>query len=204
MRPAEAMGASMVQGTERKVVVISFISVDGVVEAPHEWHFPFFGEDMGELVGAATAASDAMLLGRETYEGFAAAWPERGDDEGGREMNGAQKYVVTNTLAEVTWVNSSIISGDRAQIVEQIRRVKRQPGGQILVWGSTKLIPLLLEEGLVDEFQLFVHPIVLGTGQRLFEAAPNTTLRVAEARQLSSGTMFMRYEPAPAVAEDGA
>lgn len=201
------MGDNMT-GNHRKVVVIEFISADGVIEEPHEWHFPFFSEDMGEILGASMSEFDALLLGRTTYEEFAAAWPQRGDDEGGREMNGAHKYVVTNTLtpagAEEAWQGSSVIAGSHDQIVEQIRRVKQEPGREIHVWGSATLVPLLLDAGLVDEFQLFVHPIVLGRGKRLFEGAPNTTLRVAEARPLASGTVFMRYEPAEPTAAAGA
>ena len=181
----------------RKLFALEFISMDGVIEAPHEWHFPYVGEDMVQLIGEAQGDFDALLLGRVTYDGFAAAWPNMPDAPGAEQMNGAHHYVVSNTLGTGTWDPTTVISGDRDAIARQIAAIKAQPGGgPIVTWGSSKLVPFLLEEGLLDELRLFVHPVALGSGQRLFEDTAKFPLRVAESRALSTGTMYMRYAPA--------
>ena len=182
-------------GSGRKVIAMEFISADGVIESPHEWHFPYFGEDMGELLDDLTGDMSGLLLGRVTYEQFAAFWPQRSDDEpGAREMNETQKYVVTTTLRSADWRNSTLISSD---IAGQVRRLKEEPGGPIVTWGSATLVRWLLAQRLLDELHLFVHPIVVGGGARLFDGAQRTPLQVVASHALSLGTMHVAYAPAP-------
>jgi dihydrofolate reductase len=122
----------------RKIVAGEFISLDGVVEAPNEWHFPYFNDEMGEAVDSDMSAVDAMLLGRQTYEEFAAVWPNRPSDEPGTDfMNNTPKFVVSTTLKSVEWRNSTLIEGD---VAEELTRLKQQPGGDISVVGSPTLV----------------------------------------------------------------
>src|SRR3954452_12241453 len=143
----------------RKIVAGLFISLDGVIEAPQTWHFPYFNDEMGEAVGAQMAAADAMLLGRVTYQEFAEFWPEQGgDDPGAAHMNATPKYVVSTTLESADWQNSTLLRGD---LVEEITALKASPGGDIATSGSATLVRSLLRENLLDELHLLVHPIIL-------------------------------------------
>ena len=151
----------------RKIVSGLFISLDGVVEAPDQWHFPHFNEEMGNAVQSMMESREAMLLGRRTYEEFAAYWPTSTDDFAGR-MNGTPKYVVSNTLTSAEWQNSTLISGD---VIKEVAQLKEQPGGHLAMTGSGTLARSLLREGLLDELHLLVHPIVVGNGNRLFDTA---------------------------------
>ena len=162
----------------RKIVAGLFISLDGVFEAPDQWHFPYFNDEMGEAVGAQMAAADTMLLGRVTYQEFASYWPHQSSDVGLADvMNTTPKVVVSTTLDSVDeWQNSTLIKGN---VVEEITKLKQQPGKDIGVTGSGMLIRSLLRNNLLDELQLLVHPIVVGSGKRLFpdgteKTAPKT------------------------------
>jgi dihydrofolate reductase len=136
-------------------------------------------------------ASDAQLLGRVTYEGFAAAWPTITDEQGFADrMNGMAKYVVSTTLRDIGWNNSHLISGDVRNAVAEL---KRQPGQDILVGGSRTLAQFLAKHGLVDEYHLLVYPIVLGTGKRLFDSEQYATLTLVEARPFASGVVALTY-----------
>ena len=138
-----------------------FISLDGVVEAPETWHFPYFNDQMGAVVGEVMSGTEAILLGRRTYEEFAAYWPTAdAGDPMTAAMNGARKYVVSNTLTEATWENSSVISGD---VVAELTALKA--GTRLSTTGSATLVRGLLERGLIDELHLLVHPIVVGHGR---------------------------------------
>jgi dihydrofolate reductase len=141
--------------------------------------------------------ADALLLGQVTYEGFAQAWPSMPRDEGGYadKMNGMPKFVVSTTLEEAEWTNSTLIRGN---VAEEVSKLKQQPGGDILVNGSGRLIRTLMEHDLVDEYRLMVFPVVLGGGQRLFEAASKlATLRLVQANPVGSdGVLVLTYEPA--------
>jgi dihydrofolate reductase len=153
----------------RKVVASEFVSLDGVVESPEKWYFPYFNDQMEHAIGAAMAASDAMLMGRVLYEEWAAFWPKQDPDENpvAARMNGVRKYLVSTTLEEpLQWQNSTLI-GDN--VAEEISRLKEQPGKDISISGSPTLVRSLLEEDLLDELRLMVHPIVVGSGKRLFE-----------------------------------
>ncbi len=171
-----------------------FISLDGVIEAPETWHFPYFNDEMGAAVGQLMAESDAMLLGRTTYEGFAGYWPTADPaDEMTAAMNGARKYVVSNTLTEATWQNSSIVSGDVAAALTQLKQDVR-----LSTTGSASLVRWMLEQGLVDELHLLVHPIVVGHGRKLFADGPTVPLELTSSTTFRTGVLHLVYAPATA------
>ncbi len=181
----------------RKIVSGLFISLDGVVEAPDQWHFPYFNDEMGEAVGSLVAEADAMLLGRKTFEEFAAYWPSQGDDDFGGFINNVQKYVVSNTLTNPEWKNSTVISGD---VMGQLRELKAQPGKNINITGSGTLVESLLQNGLLDELHLLVHPIAVGSGRKqLFVPDhPSIPLKLADSKTFSTGVLHLVYVPAEA------
>ena len=186
----------------RKLVVSEFVTLDGVMEGPGPidpfpqagWSMPYGGPETGKLKLDELFASDALLLGRVTYEGFAAAWPGRTDEMGFADrMNGIPKYVVSTTLASGSWNNSHII---RDGAVEAIQALKEQPGQDILVAGSGALIQTLMAHSLVDEYRLLVYPVVLGSGKRLFKDGAEATLTLIEAHSFPGGVALLRYAPA--------
>jgi dihydrofolate reductase len=180
-----------------KVVASEFVSLDGVVESPEKWHFPYFNDQMGDAIGAAMAASEAMLMGRVLYEEWAAFWPKQDPDENpvAAQMNGVRKYVVSTTLEEpLEWENSTLI-GDN--IAEEISKLKEQPGKDISISGSPTLVRSLLEEDLLDELRLMVHPIVVGSGKRLFEdGGDQKALQLVDSKTFSTGVLYLTYRPA--------
>lgn len=176
----------------RKIVVTQFLSLDGVMENPM-WTLPYWNDEIAAFKAEETTDNDALLLGRVTYEGFAAAWPQRTDVEsGGVYFNGARKYVVTNTLTRADWNNSQIISGN---IVEELKKLKQQDGENLVVHGSATLVQTLMQHDLVDCYRLLVYPVVLGTGRRLFQEGSRATLKLIETRTFSSGVTALIYEP---------
>jgi dihydrofolate reductase len=187
-----------------KIVVSEFISVDGVMEDPggseHTkhggWAFQFNRGDEGDKFKLDEVTSaDALLLGRKTYEGFAEAWPSRTDEMGfAAKMNSMPKYVVSSTLVNPSWANTTVLTGDA---VESVTRLKMQEDGEILVNGSCQLVHALIEGGLVDELRLMVFPIVLGMGKRLFSDSPHSwPFRLIESRAVGhDGVLVVRYEP---------
>jgi dihydrofolate reductase len=181
----------------RKVVASEFVSLDGVVESPEKWHFPYFNDQMGDAIGAAMASSDSMLMGRVLYEEWAAFWPNQDPDENpvAARMNGVRKYVVSTTLEEpLEWQNSTLI-GDN--VAEEISRLKEQPGKDISISGSPTLVRSLLEEDLLDELRLMVHPIVVGSGKRLFEdGGDQKALQLVDSKIFSTGVVYLSYQPA--------
>jgi dihydrofolate reductase len=181
----------------RKIVASLFVSLDGVVESPQEWHFPYFNDEMGEAVGAQIAATDTMLLGRRTYEEFAAYWPHQGSEvELADQMNDTPKLVVSTTLKSLEWQNSTLIQGDVAQ---ELRRLKEQPGKNLGVTGSATLVRSLLRDRLLDELRLLVHPIVVGKGKRLFEEEREPVpLKLLDSKTFSTGVVYLTYGPADA------
>ena len=181
----------------RKIVAGLFISLDGVVEAPETWHFPYFNDEMGEIVGSQMAAADTMLLGRRTYEEFAAYWADKGDDvDFADQMNNTPKLVASTTLDSLDWQNSELIRGD---VATELRRIKGEPGKDISITGSPTLVRSLLRDGVLDELRLLVHPIVVGGGKRLFEnGTERVPLKLVETRTLSTGVLYLTYVPADA------
>jgi dihydrofolate reductase len=182
----------------RKIVAGLFISLDGVFESPDKWHFPYFNDEMGEAVGSQMAESDTMLLGRVTYQEFASYWPNQPSDvEPADLMNNTPKVVVSNTLTSVDeWQNSMLLKGD---FVEEITKLKQQPGKDIGVTGSGTLVRSLLRDHLLDELNLLVHPIVVGSGKRLFpDGSEQTPLKLVESKTFSTGVIYLTYQPAEA------
>ena len=155
----------------RKIAAGVFISLDGVVEAPDQWHFPYFNEGMGAAVDATLGAADTVLFGRKTYDSFAGAWPEReaagGEDAGfAKALGDVRKIVVSNQKLEFTWRNSEQLEGD---LVEAVTALKNEPGANIALSGSVSVVRQLLAADLVDELHLLVHPIAVRKGMRLFD-----------------------------------
>jgi dihydrofolate reductase len=183
----------------RKLISSFFISLDGVVEAPDKWHFPYFNDEMGAAVGEAIASTDTLLLGRRGYEEFAAYWPQQdpASDPFVSIMNDTPKVVVSTTLENVDdWQNSTLLEGDLA---EGINALKAKPGKNIGMTGSATLVRSLLEHGLLDELRLLVHPLVVGQGAKLFpDGSPPVNLELVDSRTFSTGVLDLTYRPATA------
>ena len=180
----------------RKIKSNFFISLDGVVEAPDKWHFPYFDDEMGAAVGAGFANTDAMLMGRVLYDEWAAYWPAHADQPFGDVMNGTKKYVVSSSLQSADWQNTELIKGDEA--AEKLAALKAQDGGDITMSGSATLVRWLLREGLLDELNLLVHPIAVGGGMaRLFPPdEPTVPLQLLSSQTFNSGVLNLSYGPA--------
>jgi dihydrofolate reductase len=177
-----------------RIISNFFISLDGVVESPDQWHFEYFDDDMGAIVGEGFATTRAMLMGRRLYDEWSAYWPEHGDDDFGPIINGMPKYVVSDSLTEATWQNTTLIPGDAA--ADQLRKIREETDGDITLSGSATTVRWLLSEGLLDELRLLVHPVAVGKGQRLFEDTELTRLKLLEERTLGSGVLYLSYAPA--------
>lgn len=166
-----------------------FISLDGVVEAPETWHFPYFDDQMGAAVGELMNGSDAMLLGRRTYDGFAAHWPGADPaDPMTTAMNAARKYVVSTSLADPTWQNTTVVAGD-----VEAELTKLAVDTRLATTGSGTLVRWLLERGLLDELHLLVHPIVVGHGRRLFADGATVPLTLLSSTTFDSGVLHLVY-----------
>jgi dihydrofolate reductase len=178
----------------RKIVAGLFMSLDGVVEAPERWQFPYFNDEMARSVAAQMGAADTMLLGRRTYEEFAAYWPNQGSEVPfAEQMNSTPKLVASTTLKTVEWQNSTLISGN---LVDELTKLKEQPGKNISITGSATLVRSLLRDGLLDELALLMCPIVLGQGKRLFEdMSDQLPLKLADATPFSTGVLSLIYTP---------
>ena len=179
----------------RKIVAGLFLSLDGVMESPDKWHFPYFNEEMGELIGSQMAAADTMLLGRRTYQEFAGYWPNQTSEvELADYMNNTPKLVASTTLDTVEWQNSTLIKGN---VAEELTKLKQQPGKNISITGSATLVRSLLRDKVLDELRLLVHPIVVGSGRRLFEdGGDQLPLRLLDSNTFSTGVLSLTYAPA--------
>jgi dihydrofolate reductase len=191
----------------RKITAGLFISLDGVVEAPDQWHFPYFNEEMGAAVDASLGQADTMLFGRKTYDSFAGAWPEReaagGEDAHfAQKLGDARKIVVSNQQLEFTWRNSEQLQGD---LIEAVTALKDEPGdGTIAMSGSVSVIRQLLAAGLLDELHLLVHPIAVRKGMRLFDEGDETIpLELISSETFSTGVLNLVYAPAESAGEGG-
>jgi len=193
----------------RKVIVSEFVALDGVIENP-SWTFRFTGEEQQKYKFDELSASDALLLGRVTYEEFAAAWPRMTEQAGelsasdalllGRYadmMNGYPKYVASTTLEELLeWNNSTLIEGD---VTEEVSKLKRQPGKDILIFGSGNLVNTLMRHDLIDEYRLMIFPIIVGSGQRFFaDGIDEMVLELVDTETFGSGVVVLTYRPASA------
>jgi dihydrofolate reductase len=184
-----------------RIVVTEFVSLDGVIEAPgggedypHAgWTFEIDRGEQGEKFKLdETMEAEALLLGRTTYEGFAAAWPSM-EGEFADKFNNMPKYVVSSTLQNPEWTNSTVLSGD---LVEEVSKLRQGPGGDIFVHGSARLVQALVENDLVDELRLMVFPVILGSGKRLFgEASDKKSLKLVDSKTVGDGVAILVYQP---------
>jgi dihydrofolate reductase len=191
----------------RKITAGLFIALDGVVEAPDQWHFPYFNDEMGAAVDASIGAADTMLFGRTTYDSFAGAWPERetaGEEDAplAKKLGDARKIVVSNQQLEFTWRNSEQLQGD---LVEAVTALKNEPGnGTIAMSGSVSVVRQLLAAGLLDELHLLVHPIAVRNGMRLFdEGDAPVPLKLISSETFETGVLNLVYAPAESPGDAG-
>ena len=177
-----------------KLRVNEIVSLDGVMEAPDQWVFPYMDQEIGADVMSALAETDAMLFGRKTYQEMAAAWPNRTGDMADL-FNRVPKYAVSATLSELTWNNSHRIAGN---IPEGVAQLRAQPGSILLVQGSADLVHLLAQHDLIDEYSFAVAPLVLGKGKRLFPEGTQAQLHLLDSKAYKTGMLSLRYAPARA------
>jgi dihydrofolate reductase len=182
----------------RKIIASFNMSLDGVVDHMEEWHFQYFGESAQEFARAQLWESDALLMGRRTYEGFAQAWPNMEEETGefGVRMNTYPHYVVSSTLENPGWGDTTVFTGD---FLGEIAKLKEQDGRNILMYGYGPLAHDLLKAGLLDEVRVWLHPILAGHGEKenlIFRDGSNVPLELAETRQLDTGVIILTYRPA--------
>jgi dihydrofolate reductase len=208
-------GGTVKEDHMSKLVAFISLTLDGVMQAPGRpdedrrggferggWATPYADSVLGEIAGASMATSGSLLLGRRTYEDFYAVWPRRTDNNPFTQvLNNTQKYVASTTLKEpLPWVNSTLLKGDAA---EAVARLKTRPGKDLVVLGSGVLLQSLMRHNLVDEYLLLIHPLVLGSGRRLFiDGGAFATLRLIDARTTTTGVVMATYRPAEATAEN--
>jgi dihydrofolate reductase len=189
----------------KKIVAGMFISLDGVVEAPDQWHFPYFNEEMGAAVGGMLDGADTMLFGRVTYDSFAGAWPDRetaGEADAGfaKQLGDARKIVASHHPLEFSWRNSEQLQGD---LVEAVTALKQEAGGDIGMSGSPSIVRALLAAGLVDELHLLVHPIAVRQGMQLFGEGDAVPLKLLSSQTFSTGVLYLVYGPDTAPPQGG-
>jgi dihydrofolate reductase len=191
----------------RKIIAFESVSLDGVMQAPGRadedvrggfayggWAAPYADPAMGRAAGESMATTGAILLGRRTYEDFYSVWPNRKDNPYTEVLNNTLKYVASTTLKEpLPWMNSKLLEGDAA---EAVAKLKEQPGKDIVVLGSGALVESLMRRGLIDRYMLLIHPLVLGSGRRLFNEGQATPLRLVDSKTTTKGVVIATYEPA--------
>jgi dihydrofolate reductase len=181
----------------RKVVASELVSLDGVMGSPQEWAFSYSDDEMEQANASGMAASDALLLGRATYQEFASYWPYQNsaDQPYTDYLNSTPKFVVSTTLEEpLEWQNSTLIKGNLA---EEITELKRLPGKDITIIGSAALVQSLLADGLLDELRLMIHPLVVGGGKRIFEdGGDQKALELLDSKTFDTGVLYLTYRPA--------
>ena len=177
-----------------KITSNFFISLDGVVESPDQWHFSYFNDEMGAAIGQGMATTDAFLMGRVLYSEWSEYWPQHDEgDEFGQFINRTPKYVLSSTLTEASWHNTTVVSGD---VAAQVREIKAATERDITMSGSATTVRWLLAEGLLDELNLLVHPVAVGHGKRLFEEGPTQSLKLVNSSTFSTGVLHLTYAPA--------
>ena len=175
-----------------RIVSNFFISLDGVVESPDKWHFPYFDDAMGAIIGSGMETAAAFLMGRTLYGEWSEYWPAQGPEvEFSEFINTIPKYVLSSSLKDPSWQNTTVLSGD----VAEVRAVKDRTDGDIQMSGSATTARWLLANGLLDELALLVHPIVVGSGSRLFEETPTHPLELLSSAALDTGVLHLRYAP---------
>jgi dihydrofolate reductase len=189
----------------RKVIVSEFLSLDGVMQAPGNtdegfqyggWQIPYFDDVMGAVVDKGLKAAGGLLLGRRTYHHFAGYWPSAPEEQEPELMNDLPKFVASTTLKEpLAWSNSTLLKGD---VAGEVAELKERSGGDLLVYGSGELAQTLMRHNLVDEYRLMVHPVVLGTGKRLFrdDDGSRRLLRLVDSTTSGTGVLLLTYRPA--------
>jgi dihydrofolate reductase len=183
-----------------KIVSNFFIALDGVVGSPDEWHFPYFNHQMSGVIATVTQRAAAFLMGRVLYAEWAAYWPHQGEGVAFASfINAVPKYVISNTLAAATWVNTTLLSGDDAALVGRVQALKDETRGDIVLSGCATTVRWLLAHRLLDELDLLVHPIAVGQGQRLFEGTPTHPLDLVRHEVFDTGVLHLVYTPAPAL-----
>lgn len=177
----------------RKLFATAFVTLDGVMESPNEWNPPFWSDEAEEYKREELFGTDALLLGRKTYEGFAAAWPTMTDEDGFADrMNNLPKYVVSSTSEDLEWNNAKLLKKD---LKKEVQSLKREPGQDIAIHGSGQLVNSLMQHGLIDELRMMIFPIVLGQSERFFENHGNSTvLKLIETKSLPNGVIVLHYE----------
>ena len=191
----------------RRIIAGLFISLDGVVEAPDQWHFPYFNDEMGAAVGASLGAADTILFGRKTYDSFAGAWPEReaaGEEDAAfaKTLGDTRKIVASNHPLEFTWRNSEQLQGD---LIQAVTALKNEPGDATIgMSGSVSVVRQLLAAGLLDELHLLVHPIAVRKGMRLFDEGESPIpLTLISSQTFQTGVLNLVYAPAESAGVDG-
>jgi len=175
----------------RKLVESTFVTLDGVISSTEQWSPPYWNEEHAGYANDLMLASDALLLGRETYEGFAEAWPARPSDAYTDRINSMPKHVASRTLKETTW-NATLIEGD---VAEEVAKLKQQDGQNILKFGTGELDRTLMQHDLVDEFHFWVFPVVAGSGQRLLDGIKTTHLELVNTTRFDVGIVINTYAP---------
>jgi dihydrofolate reductase len=194
--PARHLKENLMMTTSRKITASLYLTLDGVVESPEQWHFPYHNDEFMQTLYDEVDASDAMLLGRRTYETFAAYWPHQGPEVPmAEQMNSTPKYVVSSTLTEPHWQNTTVINRD---VNVSLTELKDQPGKNLAITGSATLVRGLLQDGLLDQLTLLLHPLILGdASRRLFDdAGTRIPLELADVRQFATGVLRITYAKA--------
>lgn len=174
----------------RRLIESTFVTLDGVISSPEKWGAPYWNDEHNEYAHKLLFASDALLLGRETYEGFVKAWPSRTDEYSDR-INSLPKYVASTTLQDTQW-NATLIKGD---VAEEVTKLKELPGQNILKFGTGELDRTLIQHNLIDEFHFWLFPVAVGSGQRLFDGIDTTHLKLVKTTTFSSGIVVLVYVP---------
>ena len=178
----------------RKIIESTLVSADGVIGSPPLWAMDYRDEEVTRDALERLSGSDAMLIGRGTYELFAATWPGQ-TDEFAQRMNGIRKYVFSSTLARADWSNSTIVRGD---VLAEVTRIKEQDGRDLALFGHGRLAQTLLENGLIDELRLSVHPVLAGAGLPQFSNGRKTPLKLVSAKTFTTGVVVLSYQRAGA------
>lgn len=179
-----------------KIVNSTYATLDGLVGDPVAWSLDYFDADAGAYALKQLQAADALLMGRRTYEGFAAAWPQRGGDEFSDRMNALPKYVASTTLTDPAWAGTTVLDGD---LVESVRALKDRTEGDVLMYGYGPVARTLVDHGLLDELRLWVHPLLHGRGERselLFQPGSSARFALLDTTALATGVVVLTYGPA--------